>query len=250
MITARKNAVFNFAMRRLLSWTLRRRFHNIYIAGESHLRELASGRAVVGCVNHTNWWDGFVLYVLSHRLLPHDIYLAMEEKNLRRYPFFAWMGVFGLDLCGTRRALRGLRYAIRLLNDKSNRSGRPPLVWMFVQGRLSPSGTPIEVKEGALLLAKHSGAAILPMVLRYEWLIESRPSIFVNIGSPLPSTVTAEELADSLNRLFGSVPTAMDSPAFAEYQPLYSGRMSMNKRWDYLMRGLRRTSGAFDKQNR
>jgi chlorobactene lauroyltransferase len=250
MIPARKNALFNFGLRRVLSWILRRRFHNVYVAGGQHLRGLAPDSPVVGCVNHSNWWDGFVLYVLSHRLLPHDIYLAMEEKNLGRYPFFAWMGVFGLDLAGPRRALPGLRYAMRLLRPDADRR-HPPLVWMFVQGSLLAAGeAPIEVKGGALSLARHTGAQILPLVLRYEWLRESRPSIFVHIGPVLPAAASAGELAEALNGLFAGVPTSVEAPAFSAYEPLYRRQMSMNKWWDYLVHRLHGSGRKFEGDNR
>ncbi len=250
MTPARKNALFNFVLRRALSWTLRRRFHNIYVAGRQHLRDLAPNGPVVGCVNHSNWWDGFVLYVLSHRLLPHDIYLAMEEKNLRRYPFFTWMGVFGLDLTAPAGAMPGLRYAIRLLREKRDER-HPPLVWMFVQGGLLPAGhTPLEVKGGARLLARRGAAQILPLVLRYEWLRESRPSIFVHIGAPLPADTTTAALSEALNGLFAAVPTAVEAPAFAGYEPLYGAQMSMNRWWDYLVHRLHGTGRKFEADNR
>jgi chlorobactene lauroyltransferase len=249
MIAANKNAPFNFVLRRLLSRILRRRFHNVYVAGGQHLRDLVPGGPVVGCVNHTNWWDGFVLYVLSYRLLPHDIYLAMEAKNLRHYPFFTWMGVFGLDLSGPGRALGGMRYAVGLLRGAADRR-RPPLVWMFGQGRLLAAGTPIEVKAGALWLAREAGAQILPLVLRYEWLSESRPSVFVNIGCPLSETASATELNESLNRLFAHVPTAANAPEFSAYQPLYARKMSINKWWDYLRHLLRGSRAPFEGSNR
>ncbi len=250
MMPARKNEWFNFVLRRWLSWTLRRRFHNIRVAGREHLRELTAGSPVVGCVNHTNWWDGFVLYVLSYRLLPHEIYLAMEENNLRYYPFFAWMGVFGLDAASPQRTLRGIRYAIRLLRTVPSVDGRPPLIWMFVQGRLLPPGTPIEVKPGALLLARQSGAAILPLVLRYEWLSESRPTILVRVGRPLPATVSTSEMAETLNELFASVPAATDATGLSEYEPLFARQMSLNKWWELLTRFVRPSQEPFEGENR
>jgi chlorobactene lauroyltransferase len=249
MIAARKNAWFNFVLRRLLSRILRRRFHNVRIAGAEHLRELAVDGPVVGCVNHSNWWDGFVLYVLAHRLLPHDIYLAMEEKNLRRYPFFQWMGVFGLDLSGSGWVFGGMRYAVRLLRRAADRRA-PPLVWMFVQGRLLPAGTPIEVRPGALWLARQTGAQVLPVVVRYEWLSESRPTIFVHMDRPLPGTASAEELAECLNRLYAGIPAAADAPGLSAYQPLYAARMSINKWWDHLLHRVLRSPGPFEGQNR
>lgn len=243
MIAARKVAAFNFVVRRWLSWLLRRRFHGVYIFGTEHLRALNPGAAVVGCVNHTNWWDGFVLYVLSWRLLPHDIYLAMEEKNLRRYRFFAWMGVFGVDLSERAAALPGMRYALRLLLP-----GR--LVWMFVQGRLLPPGTPVEVKPGALFLARRAGAALLPIILRYEWLNESRPSIFVLVGPPMAASTAANELAAVLNDLRGQLDPRLHPINLNGAESLFPPRLSVNKRWDYLRHRLWRRREVFDPQNR
>ncbi len=243
MIAARKVSPFNFVLRRWLGRVLRRRFHGVYIYGAEHLRALGPGSAVVGCVNHTNWWDGFVLYVLSWRWLPHDIYLAMEEKNLRRYRFFSWMGVFGVDLVDRRSALSGVRYALRLL-----RPGR--LVWMFVQGRLLPPGVPVEVRPGAIFLARRAGARLLPLILRYEWLSESRPSIFIAVGAPLAAATSAEELATVLDSLYAQWDEKLASPNFGGAEALFPPRLSMNKRWDYVLHLLGRRREVFDRQNR
>ena len=246
MIAAHKIPLFNFVLRRWLAAVLRRRFHNIYLLGTECLRNLDLSRPVVGCVNHTNWWDGFVLYVFSRCLLPHDIYLAMEEKNLRRYRFFTWMGVFGVDLSGPHAALPGLRYAVRLLRTTR---ATPRLVWLFVQGRLYGPQQPIEVKSGAGFLAKQTGAQILPLVLRYEWLAESRPSVFVQIGLPMSPETTTDELADVLGRLFGQVETMLEPAKVRDCKTLFPERMSMNKRWDYLVHLLLRRRELFNRQN-
>ena len=248
MIPARKLPPFNFALRRWLTRVLRRRFHNVYVAGGEHLRALGAARPVVGCVNHTNWWDGFVLYVLSHRLLPHDIYLAMEEKNLRRYRFFAWMGVFGVNLAERRTAWPGLRYALRLLRRKPEH--RPAaLVWMFVQGKLLRPQVPVEVKPGASFLASRSGATLLPLVIRYDWLIESRPSIFVRAGAPLRADTVAAAVADALYALLAATDRTLDPLDLTGYAPLFAPAMSMNKRWDYLVHLCLRRREVFDKHN-
>ena len=198
---------------------------------------------MVGCVNHTNWWDGFVLYVLSWRLLPHDIYLAMEEKNLRRYRFFAWMGVFGVDLADQRSALRGMRYALRLLGP-----GR--LIWMFVQGRLLRPEVPVEVRPGGIFLARRAGAVLLPLVLRYEWQSESRPGIFIAVGTPMAAATSEEELAACLNHLYTRLGESIGSSDLESAEALFPPRLSMNKRWDYLMHLLWRRQEVFDRQNR
>ncbi len=249
MIPARKSVPFNFVLRRWLDRTLRRRFHNVYVGGADGLRALDPARPVVGCVNHTNWWDGFVLYVLSHRFLPHDIHLAMEEKNLRRYRFFTWMGVFGIDLATRASALPGMRYAVDLLRDRA-RGSHARLVWMFVQGRLLPATRAVEVRPGALFLARRTDAQVLPLVLRYEWLGESRPSVFVQVGAPLEPSVSADELAVVLNGLFARIGDALEPVELSGFQPLYRSSLSMNKRWDWLRHTLSRKREKFDEHNR
>ncbi len=243
MIAARKISAFNFILRRWLGRVLRRRFHGIHLFGAEHLRGLGTVRPVIGCVNHTNWWDGFVLYVLSARLLPHDIYLAMEEENLRLYRFFTWMGVFGIDLANRRSALPGLRYALRLL-----RPGH--LIWMFVQGQLLPPGVPIEVRPGASFLARRTGARLLPLVLRYEWLSESRPSIFVSVGAPQEASTSTDELAVALNTLYAGLDEKIFPLDLRGAETLFPSRMSINKRWDYLLHRLRLRPDPFDPHNR
>ena len=244
MIVARKVPLFNFVLRRWLASVLRRRFHNVYLVGAENLRALDMAGPVLGCVNHSNWWDGFVLYVLSDRRLAHDIYLAMEEANLRRYRFFTWMGVFGLDLSAPRA---GLRYAHQLLRTAAR---TPRLVWIFVQGELLGPHAPIQAKPGASFLARTTGAQILPLVLRYEWLLESRPSVFVNIGRLMPPETAPEALAAVLNGLFADLEAVLDPRKLAECEPLFPARLSINKRWDYFLHLLWRRREVFDRQNR
>ncbi len=210
------------------------------VAGGEHLAALNPGQPTVGCVNHTNWWDGFVLYVLSHRLAPRrDIYLAMEEKNLRRYPFFRWMGCFGVDPAenNARAALPGVRYALRLLTGRPER-----LAWFFVQGKLVSPGTPIQVKPGAARIAQRVGAELLPIVIRYPWLAESRPSIFLRIGAPI--SADDDVLADRLNALAQELDADLENGKLDAYAPLFPARMSMNKRWDYFLHRVWRRQPA------
>lgn len=247
MIPTRKKPAFNFLLRRWMRRALRRRFHNVYLAGESHLEALDPHEPVIGCVNHTNWWDGFVLYALSARLLPHEVYLAMEEANLRRYPFLAWMGAFGVDLGSPQAALPGFRVALRLLRPSG--TGVPNLVWMFVQGRLRRPAVPVEAKGGASALAKRARARLLPVALRYEWLGESRPSVFIGVGAPLPPDTAPDEIAHVLNRMLAEIDHSLDGSAPAGYNAWFAPGRSMNKRWDRFVHRLFRRPEAFDPQN-
>jgi 1-acyl-sn-glycerol-3-phosphate acyltransferase len=165
--------------------------------------------------------------------------MAQYEKLLTRYRALRWLGVFGLDREGL--ALPGLRYALQLLRDPRH------IVWIFPQGVLVPQWHPIAIKPGALWLARRSGAAVLPVVFRYEWLVESRPSIFVSVGAPLKAQATDEELRNAMQGLYDSIADSLAPLELSSYRSLFEPRMSMNKRWELLTWAGKR--GRFNPRN-
>ena len=236
MIEARKSRAFNFLARRVAARALRKRFHGVYLAGGEHLAALDGAGGVIGCVNHTNWWDGFVLYVLSHRRLPHEIYLAMDARNLRRYQFFRRMGVFGVDLTPGSANIAAVRYAIRLLRQHSPATAS--LIWMFVQGELVSERRPVVARPGATFLAGRAGACLLPVALRYAWLTESRPSVFIRVGPALAAGASPSDMAATLNALLAQTDQSLDPPDLAAYEPLLIPTRSIHTRWDDFRRAL------------
>ena len=101
-----------------------------------------------------------------------------------------------------------------------------------------------------MFLARRAGAVGLPLVLRYEWLSESRPSIFVQVGAAVEPTITDGELAAVLNRLFVQTGCALHPLDLAGYEPMYRTGLSMNKRWDRVLHLLGRRREEFDALNR
>lgn len=212
---------FTWGVRRVM----RRRFYGVFLKGGEALRRAdGSGRPLVLCANHTNWWDGFVVALLLPRFPQRRLYLAQSEALLADYRPLRWLGVFGLDIHGS--PLPGLRYAARLLADP--RHG----VWIFPQGVLVPQETPIEVKPGALWLARQSGALVLPMAFRYAWLIESRPSVFIHCGEALESGASEAALADAMQRLYDGIGPQATPVDWSAWEPLFPPKRSMNKWWD------------------
>ena len=170
-------------LERLFVWevcrVMRHRFYDVYLRGLPQLeRASASARPLIICTNHSNWWDGFAAALTIPLFAGRRLYLAQSETLLALYRPLRWLGAFGLDIHGS--PLAGMRYALELLGDPRNG------VWIFPQGVLVPQWVPIAVKPGALWLARQSGALVLPVAFRYEWMVESRPSLFIHCGNSAP----------------------------------------------------------------
>ncbi len=249
MLPSRRRPFANAMIGRIIARAVRKAFHAVLVGGREHLAALDDARPLVVAANHTNWWDGFVLHALHHRepmLARREFYLPMDAKNLRRYFFFPWLGVFGVDLDNPAGAAAGLRHAVRLLRGRPDRAA-----WFFAQGVLLPPRRPVIAQPGAPFLARTTGAHLLPAILRYEWLRESRATIFIRFGPPLPAGADAKALAAAMNALATETDIAIDEAgaAAADLTPLFPPRVSMNRRWERLLHRLRGGSGEFDAQN-
>ena len=225
------DALFFWCMRR----ALRRRFAGVLARGLEHVRTLQPGRAVLVCANHSNWWDGFVARLVGQQIQEltgkNGRYLMQDETHLRRYPFFSACGVFGID---QKRPSAGLRYSAHLLKEAKTQ------LWIFPQGTLLPPNAPLEIRDGAAFLARLAGTQVLPLAIRYEWLIESKPTILIDIGPPLAGcSCNSHEIKAAMQAQLEAPRRDLLRHATPGYTAILPPRMSINRIWDYLWHRLR-----------
>jgi 1-acyl-sn-glycerol-3-phosphate acyltransferase len=125
--------------------------------------------------------------VLTHRFVPADAYAMMDAANLRRRPFFASVGAFGVDRDSRRDGAEATRYAAALLD----RPGR--LVWIFPQGQERPlHERPLQFFGGSASIAQRvPSATVLPVGLAYAFGATAAPSTFASVGPPVPRATAA-----------------------------------------------------------
>src|ERR1700677_1081274 len=205
----------------------RRSFHTIAGRGLERLRQLPADRPVILFCNHTNWWDGLILYMLT-RQMPHKaVYCMMEEKQLKHYRFFTWLGAFSVDLSSPLRSAASLRYAQRLLQKNDT------AIWIFPQGRICRPNEPVEIKPGTDYLAKASPNAVLvPVAMRYDFFREDRPNVLVEVGQPFPAIDNKEgRIEKECNKAFNRATKAAQDQDLTGFATLFPPRLTINKRW-------------------
>ena len=118
MITARKFPLGERLVWKLIDRSFRKYFDRVYFRIRGEYTDGQHNRLpMILFANHSSWWDGYVA-ALVERLLGVDGYLMVEEKQLRRYFFFAWAGCFSVDRQNSRSALQSLKYAATLLKER------------------------------------------------------------------------------------------------------------------------------------
>jgi 1-acyl-sn-glycerol-3-phosphate acyltransferase len=230
MIAANKNDVIDSLLYLYFRALARRRFFSIAGRGLDRLRHLAADRPILLFCNHTNWWDGLFIYLLTRQMKHKAVYCMMEEKQLKHYRFFTWLGAFSVDLSSPLRSAAALRYSQRLLQKNET------AIWIFPQGRLCPPGELVEIKPGTDYIAQHTPNALLvPVAMRYEFFREDRPNALVEIGEPFPAVEWEEgRLARECNAVFKRVDQAARAQDLTGFEPLFPPRWTINKKWEWV----------------
>lgn len=222
------------------SWTLRRSFSAGYIANEHHLTTesiRSDNIPTIVASTHASWWDAAVAIAIAfdrHRI---DTDGMMELRQLQRYRFFSRLGMFSVIREDAQSAMHSLRYAASRL------SGTNRMLWMYPQGTLIHQDVDrVECEPGIGIISRLLGRCrILPVAMRYEMLREQRPACWVRFSEPLtiePSHSIRDvqsACSDALTHLRNNLRSDAMSETHGSYQKLFTGRTSMEKRYDALL---------------
>jgi hypothetical protein len=202
--------------------------------------------------NHTNWWDGFLAFVVA-RELHLSAHVLMEAAQLDRYRAFRWAGALPIRRGSLRGAYEDLLAARRCLRPGA-------ALWIFPQGARRPQGQrPARLERGVaeLALAIEAPVRICPAAFRYVYLGEQLPEAFALLGQAWVlepgQYVHRRELAPALERdLLGAL-DALDgllrSESLGAFRTIVTGRLSINKRMDRLRHAMGLLRGPFEARN-
>lgn len=137
------------------------------------------GKACLILSNHQSLFDILVIFALFH-----DVQFKwIIKKELFYVPFFGFdlwaAGYVNLDRQKGRKAFRAIQRAIRYIAEGFS-------IVIFPEGTRSLSDTIQEFKAGSIMIALHSGAPVLPVVLKNTFHIKSKHSFLIR---PLPILV-------------------------------------------------------------
>ena len=157
---------------------LKRRFSSLKVLNIDILQNLKREFPLIIYANHSSWWDGLIAFQISH-IAKLDSFIMMEEKQLKRFFLFRRLGAFSVVRENAREALKSIEYSADLLKENSKRT-----LWIFPQGEISSNDArPLVFYNGfSRIIAKTGKCFALSLAIRYEFIDEFKPEIFVKIG--------------------------------------------------------------------
>lgn len=238
MIRAQKKSIFGSIFKIYHQRLLRNSFYKIHLAGNEHLSKIDSSIPVILYANHTNWWDGFIAFQLSSNYLKADDYLMMDIEQMSKYHFFKYVGVFSVNRNDAREGIESINYAADLLKNTSR------FLWIFPQGEMKPQDyEPITFYNGITRIAEKLGkVSLIPVSLRYEFIQEQRPEVFIKIGEPeivngaIGDTKKFTEcLRQKLVKDLSLLKHNVTNQNLAGYKTIFTGKDSRNKTVDRIV---------------
>jgi 1-acyl-sn-glycerol-3-phosphate acyltransferase len=162
-------------------------FHGVYVKGLADVQNLCRNGPVIIAPNHVAWWDAF-LVVLLDEALGTESYCLMDAQNLRRLPFFRWIGAIELTRGDEAASYHDLLRSLQLLSAP----GRA--LWLFPQGRQRPPHIrPLALQSGIALLAQQSRLPVVPVSISYAYLDAPEPRIVIHFSGAIDSFASSEK---------------------------------------------------------
>ncbi len=199
----------------------KRRFHSLHISGMEFLHKKDVEIPLIIYANHSGWWDGLVVFEICRRA-KLDFYVMMEEKQLKNLFLFRKLGAFSVVRENARKAIESINYAVELLENS-----RTTLL-IFPQGEVLPNDArPLQFYNGLSKIIEKSGKILtVPLAIRYEFLAEFKPQIFVKIGAPElkedPTKINSKQLTQEnslrLTNLLDELKTDVVNNNFNDYE--------------------------------
>ncbi len=224
MLEADKNSWFEKIFAVYNRNLFKRRFNSLQVSGLHFLENKSEKTPLIICANHSSWWDGLTAFQISRRAAL-DSFIMMEEKQLKKLGFFRKLGAFSVVRENRREALKSLNYAVEILKNNSNRT-----LWIFPQGEILPNDArPLRFYNGvSRIIKKLEKCSVVCLAMRYEFLGEYKPDIFVKIKllelsaadvklkPQRISDILAENLTDCLDELKAEIA----NKKFSAFQPI------------------------------
>ena len=231
MISAEKSPffekIFNFYNTRLL----KKNFFKIHLKEADSLNKRDKSTPTIIYCNHSNWWDGLILFYLSKNIWNSDSYVMMEIEQLSKHKFFRKLGAFSVDKSNSRTAYEAVAYSVNLLKN----SGKT--LFIFPQGKMLPNDTrPFQFYNGVIkIIEKLDEINLFSLSFRYEYLMEQRPEVFLqlnktnllkNWNAKKRNGVLSDELAKNLDQVKSDIVNAN----YSVYKTILTGKKSLDKK--------------------
>lgn len=202
---------------------LQNRFFAFRYTGEENVLNAEKGTPTIIFSPHCNWWDGIVMYNITHRIFHKEIRLMVEELN--RFPLLRRGGAFSVNKKSPQTAMKAIQYSVDVVGDLRN------MLCIFPQGIIRPPFfRPFVFQTGLAYIAqkackRYGKINLVPVAVDYCFLRDNRPEVIAEFGKRIELTnpdIDRKELTHVLEN-------ALTEVSDKQFKTIASGKLDNHK---------------------
>lgn len=182
--------------------------------------------------NHSTWWDGFFFYLINHHFFQRKIYLMMLEEQLKKNPFFKYVGAYSINPGTLSGVKESINYTLDLLNEQHK---IPKIFCIFPQGELLPWTSPVSYQKGIAFILKRieNPVQVCPLNMHAFFRASQYPDVLIKFGqiyTVLPGkNLQTDQLEEASLQLKSDIEDAILN--HVKGSCFFQGRISINERF-------------------
>lgn len=222
---------------------LQNRFYAFRYKGEENYYDADRNVPTILFAPHCNWWDGIVMYNITHRIFHKEIRLMVEELN--RFPLLRRGGAYSVNKKSPQSAMKALQYSVNVVGDLRN------MLCIFPQGIIRPPHyRPIEFQTGLAYIAqnavkKYGRVNLIPTAVDYTFFRDNRPEVVVKFGKRIELTNANIDRKELTHMLEHSLSFACDDlsgdiskGAIGDYKILFKQHLKWYRRIEQRLKSI------------
>jgi len=231
LIPAKKTLLGAKILEPWIFWLIEHTFSSVRIRNKENYNLANPKYANFLYGNHSCFHDGQVAYYICRKAFDANFYMMIQE--LYKLPMLSKVGGFSVEKDSPIESLKSINYAANLLSNKEN------MLWIFPQGRVMPPGyRPIKFESGLTYITnKVKGVNLIPVSIKYTYVRDVRPDIFVDVGEPIiieNGIKNKKEFNQFLEEDFTSISDAqikkISQGDLGEYEIIFKSKLPIFKR--------------------
>ncbi|MCB0727056.1 MAG: lysophospholipid acyltransferase family protein [Ignavibacteriae bacterium] len=171
MIKAKHNTAAEFLYKPYVKKLLRSGFSRFILT--NNMPDISGEKGIIVTPNHFSWWDGFFIEYLMRKFTDRKLYIMMLEDQLKKYPFFKYLGAFSIKPGSVRSVAESLIYAKDIAQSES------AYLVFYPQGEIQNYEVEhVKLKKGLGAVSLNKDTGVLIVAFKIVYGNEKKPDVY------------------------------------------------------------------------
>ena len=151
--------------------------------------DISGEKGIIVTPNHFSWWDGFFIEYLMRKFSDRKLYIMMLEDQLKKYPFFKYLGAFSIKPGSVRSVSESIVYSKEVAKSDSS------YLVFYPQGEIQNYEVEhVKLKKGLGAVSIKNNTGVLIVSFKIVYGNEKKPDVYCRFFERVLKMKTEEDI--------------------------------------------------------